>query len=197
MILQEVGWLPLWEESRTRCAHFEARACTVPNTVREVLGTDFAPRNSQDCLQNPWGVPEAMLWDSQVALPPRRTDAPTTAVKESPGSSRANPKDEHKMQAHGTKMPVWNCYFSAPHPYWLHGPCTKSVSFVGLQEEAQAGSPGLFATAPRPRDANPCKSWLDHYSPPRSDSGFKSTADWKPEVPTGPRQRQTGQLTLH
>ena len=43
LVYQEVEWLPLQEESRLRCAHFEARACTVPNTVREVLGTDCAP----------------------------------------------------------------------------------------------------------------------------------------------------------
>ena len=43
-----MGWLPLREESRLRCAHFEARACTVPNTVREVLETDFAPAR---CIQ--------------------------------------------------------------------------------------------------------------------------------------------------
>ena len=48
LVYQEVGWLPLREESRLRCAHFEARACTVPNTVREVLGTDFAPAH---CIQ--------------------------------------------------------------------------------------------------------------------------------------------------
>ena len=48
LVYQEVGWLPLREESRPRCAHFEARACTVPNTVREVLGTDFAPAR---CIQ--------------------------------------------------------------------------------------------------------------------------------------------------
>ena len=57
------------------------------------------------------------------------------------------------MHARGTKMPVWNRYFSAPRPYGLHGPCTESVSSVGLQEQAQAESPGLFATAPRPRGA--------------------------------------------
>ena len=48
LVYQEVGWLPLREESRLRCAHFKARACTVPNTVREVLGTDFAPAR---CIQ--------------------------------------------------------------------------------------------------------------------------------------------------
>ena len=37
LVYQEVEWLPLQEESCLRCAHFEARACTVPNTVREVL----------------------------------------------------------------------------------------------------------------------------------------------------------------
>ena len=94
-----------------------------------------------------------MLWDSWVALPPRRTEAPTTAVKESPGSSKVNPNGEHKMHAHGTKMPGWNWYFSAPRLYGLHGPCTESVSSVGLQEEAQAGSPGLFATAPQSKGA--------------------------------------------
>ena len=43
LVYQDVGWLILQEESRYRCAHFEAQSCTVPNTVREVLGTDFAP----------------------------------------------------------------------------------------------------------------------------------------------------------
>ena len=42
LVYQEVGWLPLREESSLRCAHFEPRACTVPNTVRKGLGTDFA-----------------------------------------------------------------------------------------------------------------------------------------------------------
>ena len=88
-----------------------------------------------------------------MALPPRRTDAPTTAVKESPGSSNPNPNGERKMHARGTKMPVWNGYFPAPRRYVLHGPCTESVSSVELQEEAQTGSPGLFTTTPRPRGA--------------------------------------------
>ena len=42
---------------------------------------------------------------------------------------------------------------SAPRPYWLCGPCAESVSSVGLQKKAQAGKPGLFATAPRPTRA--------------------------------------------
>ena len=48
LVYQEVGWLPLREESRFRCAHFEACACTVPYTVSKVLGTDFAPAR---CIQ--------------------------------------------------------------------------------------------------------------------------------------------------
>ena len=43
LVYQEVGWLPLGEESRLRCVHFEVLACTVPNTVKEVIGTNFAP----------------------------------------------------------------------------------------------------------------------------------------------------------
>ena len=80
-----------------------------------------------------------------MALPPRRTDAP--------GSSKANPNGERKMHARGTEMSAWDGCFSAPRPYGLHGPCTESVSSVGLQEEAQAESPGLFATSARPRGA--------------------------------------------
>ena len=57
---------------------------------------------------------------------------------------------KRKIQARGTEMPAWDEYFSAPRPYGLHRPCTKSVTRVGLQEETQVGSPGLRAIAPRP-----------------------------------------------
>ena len=42
LVYQEAGWLPLREECRLRCAHFEARCSATPNTVRESLGKDFA-----------------------------------------------------------------------------------------------------------------------------------------------------------
>ena len=61
------------------------------------------------------------------SLPPHRTEAPTTVVKDSPGNCKANPNGERKMYVRGTKMPVWNRYFSAPRPHGLHSPCTESV----------------------------------------------------------------------
>ena len=66
LVYQEVAWLPLQKESSLRCAHFEARACTVKKkTVREVLGTDFAPVR---CMQR----------DTMAHKPPKlfRTTAP-------------------------------------------------------------------------------------------------------------------------
>ena len=50
LVYQEVGWLPLLEEIHLRCAHFETRACTVLNTVREVLGTAPARYIQRDKL---------------------------------------------------------------------------------------------------------------------------------------------------
>ena len=75
-----------------------------------------------------------------MALPPRRTDAPTTAAQESPGSSKANPNGEHMIHGRGTKMFVWNGYFSVPRPYGMHDPCTECVSSVGLEVEAEVST---------------------------------------------------------
>ena len=47
LVYQEVGWLPLQDACRLCCATFEARACTVPNCVKEVLGEDFASNETQ------------------------------------------------------------------------------------------------------------------------------------------------------
>ena len=75
-------------------------------------------------------------------------------------------------------MSAWNGYFSTS--YGLHGPCTESVSSVGLQEEAQAGSPGLLATAPRPRGAT-------HAGP---DSIITRLRDWRVVVSPLPIDNQ-------
>ena len=52
LVYQEVGWLPLREQCRLNVASLEARASTVPNCVKEVLGTDFAqdPRRAKTAM---------------------------------------------------------------------------------------------------------------------------------------------------
>eukprot|EP00745_Piridium_sociabile_P032507 TRINITY_DN548_c0_g1_i12.p1 TRINITY_DN548_c0_g1~~TRINITY_DN548_c0_g1_i12.p1 ORF type:complete len:1198 (+),score=205.51 TRINITY_DN548_c0_g1_i12:1881-5474(+) len=45
LVYQEVGWLPLRDECRRRCANFEVRASAVPNTVKPALKPDLAPHD--------------------------------------------------------------------------------------------------------------------------------------------------------
>ena len=92
LVYQEAGWLPLREECRLRCAHFEARCFMVQNNVKEALGQDFAPARGirRDKLARqcplvykatvPMHTLTADIWDKSQTRPDQVTPAPPQLI---------------------------------------------------------------------------------------------------------------------
>ena len=86
LVYQEVGWLPLREECRLRCAHFEARCSATPNTVRQSLGKGFTRSAKRNSIARkrpkvfrttaPMHTLTADIWEESQSSPDQVTQVP-------------------------------------------------------------------------------------------------------------------------